>query len=460
MSYDAPAMRAAPIERGLAPAIAIRNLSKVYRIYERPQDRLWQMFEPGARKLYQEFPAVRGVDFEIRQGETVGIVGRNGSGKSTLLRMICGTLEPTLGEVATHQHVAPLLSLGAGFNREFTGRENVWVNGAIAGMSRREILERLPSIMAFADIGEFFDRPVKLYSAGMYSRLAFALAVNSNPEILVVDEVLAVGDEAFNRKCFARIEEIKRSGSTILFVSHVAERVVQLCDRAILMDAGECIYDGEPKDVIARYKQLVHAPPANVAKIRGDIVAANEPAVSESDSPALTLDIDAGYLDENLTTKSRVELAGRGTKIVNARVMDSQGEPVNNLRAGEIYTYGYEVEFRESAHSVRFGMMVKPVTGMELGGQVSHPEGTSLPHVAAGSRVWVRFQFRAALSSGAYFLNAGVLGEVEGAERYLHRILDATMFRVLPEPPGRVTGRVDLSIEGREPEFEVVVESL
>ena len=454
MSFEPAEERA--IDEAESVAISVRNLSKIYRIYARPQDRLWQMLRGNARKYYREFAAVRGVDLEVRRGETVGIVGRNGSGKSTLLRMICGTLEPSSGELETHQHIAPLLSLGAGFNREFTGRENVLMNGAIAGQSRREVLERLPSIRAFADIGDFFDRPVKTYSAGMYSRLAFAVAVNSNPEILVIDEVLAVGDETFNRKCFARIDEIKRSGSTILFVSHVAERVVELCDRAVLMDAGECIYGSDPKNVIARYKQLAHAPASQAAKIRAEIVSSNG---DEGASKAAPPEPRSAFLDTSLEPESRVELPSRGTKIVNARVTDAQGVPINSLNAGETYFYDYEVEFSEPAHSVRFGMMVKPVSGMELGGQVSHVEGSGVAHVQAGARLRARFQFRAALSPGAYFMNAGVLGMCEGEEKYLHRILDATMFRVMPERLGRVTGRVDLSVAGAPPQVEDVTDA-
>lgn len=286
----------------------------------------------------------------------------------------------------------------------------------------------------------------------MYSRLAFAVAVNSNPEILVIDEVLAVGDEAFNRKCFARLDEIKRAGSTILFVSHVAERVVELCDRAILMDAGECIYSADPKSVIARYKQLAHAPDALAADIRADICA--DTVESRSTERRDTSALQPAYFDRTLEPESRVELPSRGTKIVNARVTDLQGVPINNLSAGETYRYEYEVEFSEPANGVRFGMMIKPVSGMELGGQVSHVEGEGLDGIAAGSRMRARFLFRTSLSPGAYFLNAGVLGQSEGEEKYLHRILDATMFRVLPDRPGRVTGRVDLSVAGATPVVE------
>lgn len=431
-------------------AIEAKGLGKTYQIYARPQDRLWQMLRGGEKKYYREFAAVHGVDLAVRRGETIGIVGRNGSGKSTLLRLICGTLSKTSGSLDVRHNIAPLLTLGAGFNREFTGRENVFMNGAIAGLRRKEVEEGLDSIIEFADIGEFFDRPVKSYSSGMYSRLAFAVAVNSNPEILVVDEVLAVGDEAFTRKCFARIEEIKRSGSTILFVSHVAERVVELCDRAILMDGGECIYTAEPKAVVARYKQLIHAAASHAGEIRKEICTLNADEAIEPKGEREASIIN----DRGLVSKSRVDLASGGTQIENPRVTDREGNTVNQLQRGEIYSFRYEVAFAASASRVRFGMMLKPVSGLELGGQVSHVEGEGIRTIEAGARVEVHFRFRAALASGAYFMNAGVLGQSEGEERYLHRILDAMMFRVLPDRKSRVTGRVDLSVEGVEPEIK------
>jgi len=432
-------------------AIRADDLTKIYRIYERPRDRLWEMVGLGATPRHRAFPALRGVGFEVRRGETVGIVGRNGSGKSTLLRLVCGTLEPTSGDLEVNGHLAPLLSLGAGFNREFTGRENVVMNCAILGMSRPEVERRLPSIVDFADIGEFFDRPVRSYSAGMVSRLAFAVAVNSDPEILVIDEVLAVGDEAFNRKCFARIEEIKRSGSTILFVSHVAERVIELCDRALLIDAGECIYQADPKSVVERYKQLVHAPVHEVAAIRDQIVALGSQARQS---------VREAFFERALEAESRVEMQGAVAKILDPHVTDRHDVPVNHLRAGETYRFTYEVEFREPASQVRFGMMIKPVSGMELAGQVSHRADAGIEKIGAGSRVRLRFDFRAALSPGAYFLNAGVLGTHHGEERYLHRIFDAAMFRVLPAGHAHFTGRVDLSLPDATPSVEILRECL
>jgi lipopolysaccharide transport system ATP-binding protein len=234
-------------------AIRINGVSKHYLMFERPEDRLKQMIVPRLQRLagrpprqyFRDFAALNGISFEVKRGETVGIIGRNGCGKSTLLQVICGTLPPTSGRVEVNGRIAALLELGSGFNPEFTGRENVYLNAAILGLSRRETEARFDAIARFADIGMFIDHPVKTYSSGMYMRLAFAVAINVDPDILVVDEALAVGDEAFSRKCYARIEEIKEKGATILFVSHSAQTVIQLCDRALLLDRGEKILEGK-----------------------------------------------------------------------------------------------------------------------------------------------------------------------------------------------------------------------
>lgn len=436
-------------------AIETCGLSKVYSVYARPRDRLKQLLRPW-RRYYSEFIAVRNVDLYIRRGETMGIVGRNGSGKSTLLRMICGILEPSSGTLRVNGHLAPILTLGAGFNPEFTGRENVIINAAILGLSNGDIHDRMDAIMEFADIGPFFDMPVKSYSSGMYSRLAFSVAIHADPDILVIDEVLAVGDEAYTRKCFARIEEIKAAGSTILFVSHAANLVIELCDRALLLEEGERLLTADPKTVISRYQRLLYAPasraPDIVAEIRaldrGEIRApdmAEDPDLAASESLLLECE-DWGRYDPYLRPKSTVEYECIGARIENPRILDPAGSHVNVLLAGRVYTYAYEVLFEKSASNVRFGMMIKSVSGFELAGQASHVALSGIQYVEAASRARVRFRFHTLLAPGTYFLNAGVLGVgQDGGEAYLHRILDAVMFRIDPEKILRTTGVVDLA---------------
>jgi lipopolysaccharide transport system ATP-binding protein len=441
-----------------ALAIRLRGVSKTYQVYAQPQDRLKQMLWRGRRRFYREFHAVRGVDLEVWRGETVGIVGANGCGKSTLLKMICGLLEPSAGSIEVHGHVAPLLALGQGFNPDFTGRENVLLNAAILGLSDAEIHARFDAIVAFADIGEFLDQPVRSYSSGMYARLAFAVAIHADPDILVVDEILAVGDEAFTRKCSARIEQIKAAGSTILFVSHSLNRVVEICDRAVLMDGGERLLTADAKTVVSQYRRLGDAPPAEAERIRDEIRAldgSTAPAATPAPVAAAVAHArPSGEIDPHLRPRSTVAYEPRGATIEDVRILDGEGRRVNVLRAGLWYTYAFDVHFHERAGEVRFGMMLKLPTGFEFSGQVSHGPGLGIEAIPAGGRARVRFPFLALLVPGVYFGNAGVLGLVGDEERYLHRILDAVIFRVEATSPRHATGRIDLAL-ARSAEVDV-----
>ena len=454
-------------------AIHIEELSKAFQMYKQPSDRLKQLLWGGKRKFYREFWAVRGVDLDILRGETVGIVGRNGSGKSTLLQMICGTLQPTCGNVTVQGRIAALLELGSGFNPEFTGRENVFLNGAILGLSRAEVEARYDEIAAFADIGDFIDQPVKSYSSGMYVRLAFAVAISVNPDVLVVDEALSVGDQAFQRKCFARLDAIRKQGCTILFVSHSAGRIVELCNRAVLMDRGECILTGDPKRIVSEYQKLIFAPSDKQESIRNGIlqngrsdrpipstqgvgeketspaalfetVQANETDAETDDLAAKTL-TDNLEFDPNLLPSSTVHYSPNGAEILNARILNDHNQPANLLQQGNRYTYAYEVIFRQHAANVRCGMLIKTISGVELGGRVTHPQGKGVEKVERGTVLQVRFPFQANLTPGAYFLNAGVSGYTEEQQGVLHRILDAVMFKIEPSPERTITSYVDFS---------------
>ena len=289
-------------------AIKVENLSKCYQIYTQPRDRLKQFVLPRLQRIagkspkqyFREFWALKDVSFEVKKGETVGIIGRNGSGKSTLLQMICGTLNPTGGSIQTNGRIAALLELGSGFNPEFTGRENVYLNGAVLGLTNDEIDNRFDDIASFADIGDFIEQPVKTYSSGMVVRLAFAVAVNVDPQILVVDEALSVGDELFQRKCFSRIEAIKKNGATILFVTHAGGTIVELCDHAILMDAGEKLAMGKPKTIVGNYQKLLYAPIEKQQEIRQFIqTSLEEVNLQESIAKPLLMNPDSSFRKSN-----------------------------------------------------------------------------------------------------------------------------------------------------------------
>lgn len=455
-------------------SIHVDGLSKRYEIYSQPVDRLKQMILPRARRwtrlaeraYFQEFWALRDVTFDVHKGETVGIVGRNGSGKSTLLQLICGTLTPTVGNLSVYGRVAALLELGSGFNPEFTGRENVYLNAAVLGLSRQEVDERFDDIAAFADIGTFIEQPVKTYSSGMYIRLAFAVAINVDPEILVVDEALSVGDEAFQRKCFARLNRIRENGATILFVSHSAGTVIELCDRALLLDSGEMLANGTPKFVVSRYHKLLYAPPARAAAIRDTIRLESDAGVGdEADAAEVTGrctkverrhgSSEEAYLDEGLVPASTVCYERIGAQIAHPHIDTIDGRHVNVVPADDEYVYTYTVSFQKPAFGVRFGMLIKTVTGLPLGGGVTAATAGAGLAVTAGQTFTIRFRFRTMLEPGVYFFNAGVTAIGADGEIYLDRLLDATMLRVMPDIERLATGTVDFGVE---PEYECAVE--
>lgn len=492
------------------PAIRLRGVSKAYKVFDRPEDRLKQMLWHGRKKYYTEAWALREMDFEVARGEVVGIVGRNGAGKSTLLEVICGTVAPTTGTVEVDGRIAALLELGSGFNPEFTGRQNVRLNASILGLDPAKTELKIPEIEAFADIGAYIDQPVRTYSSGMQARLAFATAISVEPSILVIDEALAVGDEAFQRKCYAHIHGLKENGTTILFVSHSAGSVIELCDRAILLDRGERLITGEPKIVVTRYQRLAYAPEDKIAEVRAEIVEldrlgassvagaefgaeptgvptdrADEPGGAVENGPAVEVngavigDADVGEpdaqsaevgdgfeggmcegllydgagddvqevvdgYDENLIAKSMSEWVPRGARIVNARIVNAAGERVNILTPRRVYRFEYDVEFDEICFGVNRCMLIKSVSGVELGGMMSHPLTGGTEIIEAGEKITATFRFRAVMNAGTYFLNAGLLANIEGERTYLHRIVDVLMFRIDPVAEAKATGYVDL----------------
>lgn len=437
-------------------AIRVENLSKCFHIYERPRQRLQQLLLAPIRnrlqdahvKYYREFWALKNINFEVSRGETVGIIGKNGSGKSTLLQIICGTLTASEGTVEVSGRIAALLELGSGFNPEFTGRENVYLNGSILGLSRQEVDQRFAEIEAFADIGEFIDQQVKSYSSGMAVRLAFAVAINADPEILIVDEALSVGDELFQRKCFSRIEAIRQQGATILFVSHAGSAIVELCDRAILLDSGDKLTEGAPKQVVGNYQKMLYAAADRRAIIRQQIISGQAPTGIDPQTETLApteseQEIEESF-DPDLKPNSTIEYEDKGARIRDAGIFTESGIKVNNLVRGRSYLYRYTVDFSTIAERVRFGMLIKTVSGAELGGAVSAPSvADSVEWVEAGSSVQVQFQFACNLTPGMYFLNAGVTGISDQVETFLHRALDVAAFRVITESGCLATSIVD-----------------
>ena len=456
--------------------IAVKNVSKAYTIWASPSARLHGPilgqigqipFLPSnvrnsckrlSHESFRNFYALRDVSFTVAKGECFGIIGQNGSGKSTLLQVIAGILKPTTGSVEVRGKITALLELGSGFNPEFTGRENVFLNGSVLGLSTEAVRTKFNEIAAFADIGDFIDQPTKTYSSGMTVRLAFAVQAILNQDILIVDEALAVGDEAFQRKCFSRIESFRKNGGTILLVSHAANIVVELCQRAILLDAGELLLDAPPKLAVAKYHKLLFAPSGKKESVRQQIRALRgqplpqqsasvPPDVAEASAAEVQPDtVEDSYAPE-MVPQSTISFVPRGANIENPKILTLDGRVVNNLVRGREYIYTYVVRFTEAAYRVRFGMLIKTTVGTELGGGASHPAAAPMEFIEAGRVAQVRFRFRCLLHPSVYFMNAGVMGVVDGAEVYLHRHLDVIMFRVQDEPYLIGTGVVDFGIQ-------------
>lgn len=365
-------------------AIRVENLSKCYRLYDRPEDRLKQTIYPRLRRLMgmepknyaREFWALRDVSFEVKKGETVGIIGRNGSGKSTLLQLICGTLTPTCGTVETSGRVAALLELGAGFNPEFTGRENVYMNGALLGLSRQEIDARFDHIAAFADIGHFIDQPVKTYSSGMYVRLAFAVAVSVQPDLLIVDEALAVGDMAFQAKCMARIQKIMQTGTTVLFVSHDVGAIKALCHMCLYLEAGRVISYGKAADVAGLYVAQSHMEinaalnSKNSGTSEGESIAHNIvpwPVQKLTDRPGIAVKTDAPVDFGSLANRYG---DGRAT-VLDVKLLGREGSSTDQLELDEPFQIQVAVRINADLPQIAWGYSMRDLKGQMLVAMVS-----------------------------------------------------------------------------------------
>jgi lipopolysaccharide transport system ATP-binding protein len=437
-------------------AITVRDVSKCHLIYDTPRDRLKQFVLPRLQKMagvaprayFGEFWGLKSISFDVKRGETVGIIGRNGSGKSTLLQVICGTLTPTSGAVQTRGRVAALLELGAGFNPEFTGRENVYLNAALLGLTEQQIEDRYDDIAAFADIGAFLERPVKTYSTGMSVRLAFAVQSVIDPDIFIVDEALAVGDEKFQRKCFARLETLKNNGCSILFVSHSPTSVVELCDRALLLEAGERLMYGGASATVRAYQKLIYAPPEIQRKLvesyriddrSGDAMVRD--VVDLPSKLALVGSLDA--FDPGLVPETTTTYAMQGAEIEAIQIFNLAGQSVNLLTPGDEYHFVVTGRFHEDLGAVYFGIHVKTISGVEITGQRYPEEGEYLDGVRAGEEFTIKYGFKMAILPGVYFVGGGIWSYEEPT--CLHRILDALMFRVVSAGSAKSFGYVDLS---------------
>jgi ABC-type polysaccharide/polyol phosphate transport system ATPase subunit len=419
------------------PAVSVEAVSKAYRIYAHPRHRLLQALWRGRRVYHRDFWALRNVTVQVPRGSTLGIIGMNGSGKSTLLQVIAGIVQPTAGRVAIDGRVASLLELGAGFNPEFTGRENVLMHGAIMGFGRAEMQARLPDVEAFAEIGEFIDRPVKTYSSGMFVRLAFAAAIHVDPEILLVDEALAVGDAVFQHRCIRRIKAFQEGGKTILFVSHDITTVKAICTEVLFLDQGEVRALGDP----AKVTDLYHAHVAAVERRHQAALPSSTPAAGGA--PAGLFRADPGF-------DQRVGLFRHGTgvaRIRNVELLDADGQPLAAVPFDQEVVLRVHVEFYAEAPVSILGYFFRDRAATNLLGTNTAEEGVELPARRAGETLVVDYRQRLPLAWGTYSVTAA-LAYRRDAPTYFDWVDNALVFEVLPPPGGKVVhGKVWLPVE-------------
>ena len=451
-------------------AVRVKNLKKAYKLYPSGNYRLKEALHPFRKKYHQDFYALKNVSFEVKKGEVLGIVGKNGSGKSTLLKIISGVLQPTAGEVHTQGNISALLELGSGFNPEYTGIDNIYFYGSIMGFTKEEMDDRREEILSFADIGDFIHQPLKKYSSGMVARLAFAAAINIDPEILIVDEVLAVGDELFRRKCYAKIEQFMDEGITILFVAHSTATINELCTHAILLDQGDLILEGPSKLVTAQYERFLNARKEKISDVRNEILAMKiddrvkarkkEESVkintkrkrmgvesyqkNQKENLSDTLDRKPSFI-KGFETKSRVEYKNYDVSVFDIHIRTPGGKNVNSLLMEEEYIYSYKISFNIDAENVAFGMKFKTEKSINLSGVSSHKLNKKIRKVSVGDIYSVDWRFKCFLLPGIYYTNLGVSAQLGKERVFLNRIVDAIVFKVQAVPNLSYSGLILLN---------------
>ncbi|HSH42406.1 MAG TPA: ABC transporter ATP-binding protein [Arenicellales bacterium] len=407
-------------------AISLESVSKCYHSYRKPIHRLIQLFS-RERCLYEEFWALSNVSMTVAKGETLGVVGRNGSGKSTLLQLIVGTLTPTSGSVRCSGRISAILELGAGFNPEFSGMENARLNAAIVGMSSDEIEERMSDIVSFSELGDFIHKPVKTYSSGMHIRLAFSVVINMNPDILVIDEALAVGDSRFQRKCYRKLDELRSAGTTILFVTHATDAVITHCDRAVFMEGGMLREIGEPKRVVNCYLDSLfqrELAPERKASARSAESPAIDPAALAVDPTSDSCRLRPWYND------TEYDWGEGAARIFDFLLLDEDGEPAGaSVTSGSRVQLRMGVYFEHAQTDVVYGVTIKTVDGTTVFGTNTELLKAEVAPVGRNDTVHVQFDLTLALISAEYFFSLGVISRNEsGEENVLHRRYD--LFRI------------------------------
>ena len=404
-------------------AISIEHINKVYKLYDKPIDRLKESLGLSKTKLSRDHYALRDVSFRVNKGETVGIIGTNGAGKSTILKIITGVLNPTSGDLKINGRISALLELGAGFNMEYTGIENIYLNGTMIGFSKEEIDQKLEDILKFADIGDFVYQPVKTYSSGMFVRLAFAVAINIDPEILIVDEALSVGDVFFQAKCYKKFEEFKSQGRTILFVSHDLNSIGKYCDRVVLLNKGEKLAEGSAKEMVDLYKKLlVH----HTTDEHGRIDAEEE-----------TVNLEGIVWKDRMNRNPNVlEYGTKEAEIIDYCIIDKDGYINTALGKGDSFKIRIKIRFHTKLEDPIVAFTIKDLKGTEISGTNTMYENTDIGEIQDGKCLVIEFEQENNLLPGEYLLSLGCTGFRNGEFAVYHRLYDVCNFSVISQKPG------------------------
>lgn len=463
-------------------AIQVQDVSKIYKLYEKPIDRLKESLSLTHRNYHRDFFALSDISFQVKKGETVGIIGTNGSGKSTILKIITGVLTPTTGSVRVSGVISALLELGAGFNMDYTGIENVYMNGTMMGFSRKQMEEKLPDILEFADIGDFVYQPVKTYSSGMFVRLAFALAINVEPEILIVDEALSVGDVFFQAKCYRRMEEIRKNGTTILMVTHDMGSVIKYCDRVVLLNRGHYVAEGVPGKMVDLYKKILanqmdaleeeleamndFSGGMENAGASGGAESSGAGAKSQGAGQSAEAKLQGaeqgaggkssakggqGLMKDKLTINpSRTEYGNGKAEIYDLGLFDEQGNLTNLLLKGEYFTIRERIRFHGEVEAPIFTYTIKDKKGADLTGTNTMFEGADVRRVADGDEYEVNFRQKMNLQGGEYLLSMSCTGFEQGEHTVYHRLYDVANITV-------ISNKNTVGVYDMESEVEVIL---
>lgn len=403
-------------------SIRVKDITKKYELYEKPIDRLKEAMSLSKKSYHRNFYALNHVSFDVVQGETIGIIGTNGSGKSTILKIITGVLSPTAGELEINGRISALLELGAGFNMDYTGIENIYMNGIMMGYTREEMTAKLPDILEFADIGDFVNHPVKSYSSGMFVRLAFSVAINIEPEILIVDEALSVGDVFFQNKCYRKFEEFKQQGKTILFVSHDLSSICKYCDRVVLLNAGTKRAEGSPQEMVDLYKKIM---------VGADPLLENE---------KYEKDLVNFPMDENILWKDSINLNpnvneyGNGeAEIIDVGVFDEEGLLTSTIIKGKKFTLRSKVCFHANIQDPIFTFTIKTIKGTDITGTNTMLEKKSIGNIKNGDVVVASFTQEMNLQGGEYLLSMSCTGYNNGEFVAYHRLYDVVNITVVSD---------------------------